>query len=187
MILIYNRALTPTEIAYNYNHPETPVLNGLVLWLRFDEPPDETSTVYDASGYGNHGTIYGATRSSDVPSGFSAGIGIATYEFKNSTNHYYGLQNLNRRWYYMFNPNTGEFEYTWFVPYRLTGLKVSANHNEEIRFIEATYEDKDVNTTEEREDRFTYPDWTKDSNGDGVPDAHDAIENGLGAYAPVET
>jgi len=33
---------------------------GCVLWLDFLEP--KGNTVYDKSGYGNHGTVYGATR-----------------------------------------------------------------------------------------------------------------------------
>ncbi len=55
---IYNRALTDSEIQWNYQNPDNPVRNGLVLWLPFNEKMG--STAFDRSGYGNHGTIYNA-------------------------------------------------------------------------------------------------------------------------------
>jgi len=57
-ILMYNRPLSDTEIAYIYNNPETPPTDGLILWLNFDEGSGDIA--YDKSGYGNHGTIHNA-------------------------------------------------------------------------------------------------------------------------------
>jgi len=56
---IYNRALSDSEIQHNYLNPMSPVLDGLVLWLKMEE--GSGTTVHDYSGYGNHGTIYGAS------------------------------------------------------------------------------------------------------------------------------
>jgi hypothetical protein len=65
-VRIYNRALSDSEIQYNYNNPESPVTNGLVLWLKMDE--GSGTIVHDYSGNGNNGTIYGATWVSSVGS-----------------------------------------------------------------------------------------------------------------------
>jgi len=56
-VRIYNRALTQEEIIQLYKGGH--IWKGLVLWLKFDEGTG--TTAYDSSGYGNHGTIYGAT------------------------------------------------------------------------------------------------------------------------------
>ena len=64
---IYTRALTDSEIRWNYKYPWNPVRNGLVLWLHAH--PDNIKDVdgdgvlewIDLSGFGNHGKIYGAT------------------------------------------------------------------------------------------------------------------------------
>ena len=66
-LLIYSRALTDSEISWNYSNPDNPVKNGLVLWLQAH--PDNIKDVdgdgrlewVDLSGFGNHGKIYGAT------------------------------------------------------------------------------------------------------------------------------
>jgi len=63
---IYNRALSDSEIQRNYQNPESPVTRGLVLWLKMDEGVG--TKVYDYSGNGNNGTIYGATWVSSVGS-----------------------------------------------------------------------------------------------------------------------
>jgi len=58
---IYNRALSEAEIKRLYHHK--PILDGLVLWLM---PQREYKGVWwDRSGNLNHGTIYGATPSSE--------------------------------------------------------------------------------------------------------------------------
>jgi len=59
LVCIYNRALTPEEIRYNMLNYHNPIRDGLVLWLPMEEGTG--TTVHDKSGYGNHGTIYGAT------------------------------------------------------------------------------------------------------------------------------
>jgi hypothetical protein len=65
--IIYSRALSDSEIQWNYVNPDNPVRDGLVLWLRAH--PDYVKDIdgdgllewLDLSGYGNHGKIYGAT------------------------------------------------------------------------------------------------------------------------------
>ncbi|MEM1829872.1 MAG: LamG domain-containing protein, partial [Thermofilaceae archaeon] len=56
-VLIYNRALSDAEIKAIYERGE-PIRDGLVLYLDFSE--GEGNVAYDKSGYGNHGTVYGA-------------------------------------------------------------------------------------------------------------------------------
>ena len=66
-LLIYSRALSDEETLWNYRYPDSPVRNGLVLWLQAH--PDNIKDIdgdgrlewVDLSGYGNHGKIYGAT------------------------------------------------------------------------------------------------------------------------------
>jgi hypothetical protein len=60
MLLIYNRALSDTEIQQIYNTPNNPPTNGLVLW--FDNPDftnDCCKAIWrDKSGNGNNGKLY---------------------------------------------------------------------------------------------------------------------------------
>jgi hypothetical protein len=65
-MLFYNVALGDSDIQWNYNNPESPVTTGLVLWLRMNEGTG--TVVYDSSGNGNNGTIYGAKWVSSVGS-----------------------------------------------------------------------------------------------------------------------
>ncbi|MHA1742160.1 MAG: LamG domain-containing protein, partial [Candidatus Thorarchaeota archaeon] len=58
-VLIYDRALSATEISDLYSYPQSPPTNGLVAWYNFDE--GSGTTLHDKSPYGNHGTIHGAT------------------------------------------------------------------------------------------------------------------------------
>jgi hypothetical protein len=66
IMMIYSRALSDSEILWNYNNPDNPIRNGLVLWLRADPAyikdidGDGVLEWVDLSGYGNHGKIYGA-------------------------------------------------------------------------------------------------------------------------------
>jgi hypothetical protein len=66
-VLVYSRALSDSEILFNYNNPDNPVRNGLVLWLQAhpdnikDIDGDGVPEWLDLSGFGNHGKIYGAT------------------------------------------------------------------------------------------------------------------------------
>ena len=65
-LLVYSRALSDSEILWNYQYPDNPVRNGLVLWLKAD--PNYVKDIdgdgrlewVDLSGFGNHGKIYGA-------------------------------------------------------------------------------------------------------------------------------
>jgi hypothetical protein len=64
--LIYSRALSNSEVQWNYQYPDNPVRNGLVLWLQADPAyikdidGDGVLEWVDLSGFGNHGKIYGA-------------------------------------------------------------------------------------------------------------------------------
>jgi len=65
-LLIYSRVLSSDEIRQNYQYPDNPVRNGLVLWLQAD--PSNVKDIdgdgilewIDLSGFNNHGKIYGA-------------------------------------------------------------------------------------------------------------------------------
>ena len=65
-VLIYSRALSDSEIQWNYQYPDNPVKNGLVLWLQADPQyvkdidGDGRLEWIDLSGNNNHGKIYGA-------------------------------------------------------------------------------------------------------------------------------
>jgi len=65
-LLIYSRVLSSDEIQWNYQYPDSPVRNGLVLWLQAhpdyvkDIDGDGVLEWLDLSGYNNHGKIYGA-------------------------------------------------------------------------------------------------------------------------------
>jgi hypothetical protein len=65
-VLIYSRALSDSEIQWNYQNPDKPIRNGLVLWLQADPAyvkdidGDGIPEWIDLSGYNNHGKIYGA-------------------------------------------------------------------------------------------------------------------------------
>jgi len=61
LILIYNRALSDTEIQQIYNDPLNPPTDGLALWLAPDSVDTANDKWTDKSGQGNDGTIYGAT------------------------------------------------------------------------------------------------------------------------------
>ena len=62
----YSRALSDSEIQWNYQNPDKPIRNGLVLWLQADPQyikdidNDGVLEWIDLSGYNNHGKIYGA-------------------------------------------------------------------------------------------------------------------------------
>jgi len=76
-VRIYNRALSDSEIRWDYLHPDDPVRDGLVLWLPMNEGSGDE--VYDLSGYNNHGTIYGATWThTEVPVGLGGEQEVAT-------------------------------------------------------------------------------------------------------------
>jgi len=77
---VYNRALTSEEVVWNYLHPDDPVRDGLVLWLRMDE--GYGNMVYDLSGLGNNGTIYGATWAhTEAPVGLGAEREVLTSKY----------------------------------------------------------------------------------------------------------
>jgi len=64
--LLYTRSLSDSEIQWNYQNPDKPIRNGLVLWLQADPQyikdidNDGVLEWIDLSGYNNHGKIYGA-------------------------------------------------------------------------------------------------------------------------------
>jgi len=57
--LAYNRVLSSDEVLNIHNNPSQPPREGLILRWDFDE--GSGNKVYDKSGNGNDGTIYGAT------------------------------------------------------------------------------------------------------------------------------
>jgi len=61
LVLLYNRALSDSEIQQIYNDPLNPPTDGLVLWLAPDSVDTAQNKWLDKSGNGNDGTIYGAT------------------------------------------------------------------------------------------------------------------------------
>jgi len=60
-VLIYNFALSQSQIQYNMANPDNPIRDGLLLWLQADPAYISGNTWYDLSGNNNNGTIYGAT------------------------------------------------------------------------------------------------------------------------------
>lgn len=65
-IRLYSRALSATEAAWNYRHPDQPYSrDSLKLWLQMNEYTGVTA--YDSSGLGNNGTISGATWNIETP------------------------------------------------------------------------------------------------------------------------
>jgi len=74
-VRIYNRALSEDEVRWNYLHPDNPVRDGLVLWLKMDE--GEGTKVFDCSGNDNDGTIHGATWAYEkAPAGLDHPTGV---------------------------------------------------------------------------------------------------------------
>jgi len=57
-VLVYNRALSDSEIAQLYSNPTNPIRDGLVLWLQADPAYIQGSTWIDLSGNGNNATLY---------------------------------------------------------------------------------------------------------------------------------
>jgi len=66
-VMLYSRTLSDSEIQWNYQYPDNPIRNGLVLWLQADPKyikdidGDGVLEWVDLSGNNNHGKIYGAT------------------------------------------------------------------------------------------------------------------------------
>jgi len=77
---VYNRALSQSEIQWNYNNPDSPVKDGLVLWLKADPSTVKGNTWIDLSGHGNNATLYNAQLVQLAPSipWFWVGIGAVT-------------------------------------------------------------------------------------------------------------
>ena len=67
-VLVYNFALSQSQIQYNMMVPDNPIREGLLLWLQADPAYISGSTWYDLSGNNNNGTIYGATLVELTPS-----------------------------------------------------------------------------------------------------------------------
>jgi hypothetical protein len=74
-VLIYSRALSDSEIQWNYNNPNNPIRDGLVLWLDARACDVPKNVCYDLSGNNNHCIIYGA-QVVTLPSPVSAGGGL---------------------------------------------------------------------------------------------------------------
>jgi hypothetical protein len=74
-LLIYTRALSDSEVVWNYNNPNNPVKDGLVLWLDARACDASRGICYDLSGNNNHGIMYGA-QVVTLPSPIRAGGGL---------------------------------------------------------------------------------------------------------------
>jgi hypothetical protein len=57
-ILVYSRSLSDSEVTWNYNNPNNPIRDGLVLWLDARACDASRNICYDLSGNNNHGTMY---------------------------------------------------------------------------------------------------------------------------------
>jgi len=77
LVLIYNRALSDTEIQQIYNDPTNPPTDGLVLWLAPDSVDTANDIWTDKSGQGNDGTIYGCLY---IPTRWTTKDGVLTIE-----------------------------------------------------------------------------------------------------------
>jgi len=102
---------------------------------------------------------------------FTRPWGLATYEFEDSTNQYYGLQNVNDDWLAIFNPSTNQ---ALILYAKMSGagetpsaLTVMADENEVIREVRVTF-------PSQRSGVFLgacpWSDLSLDGDGDGVPD-----------------
>jgi len=77
LVLIYNRALSDTEIQQIYSDPLNPPTDGLILWLAPDSVDTANNVWTDKSGQGNDGTIYGCLY---IPTRWTTKDGVLTIE-----------------------------------------------------------------------------------------------------------
>jgi len=77
LVLIYNRALSDTEIQAIYENPTNPPTDGLVLWLAPDSVDTANDVWTDKSGNSNDGTIYGCLY---IPTRWTTKDGVLTIE-----------------------------------------------------------------------------------------------------------
>jgi len=92
-------------------------------------------------------------------------FGRTTYEFENSSNQYYGLQNMNESWLVAFDATTKDIEFL-ILSKRPTGLKVRADEDEVIDRIDLTL----AKGTRVFAGELIHGDLTRDASGNGVPD-----------------
>ena len=119
--------------------------------------------------------VYYST-TNDITTGYLDRYGLTTYEFENSTNQYYGLQNLNNSWLTLFDATSKTIEYL-VLSRRPTGLKIRADENEDIDTIELTL----PKGTVIHAGSLSHGDLTRDSDSDGIPDF---LEENLEAAIP---
>ena len=86
-VKFYNRALTATEVLANYNNPQAPIQDGLVVNYDFNEL--NGLTLFDKSGNGNNASIVGATWESGISVGYQPALGgFNNYDiFDGATNY----------------------------------------------------------------------------------------------------
>jgi len=77
LILIYNRALSDSEIQQIYENPTNPPTDGLVLFYAPDSVDTANDIWTDKSGQGNDGTIYGCLY---IPTRWTTKDGVLTIE-----------------------------------------------------------------------------------------------------------
>jgi len=96
--------------------------------------------------------------------------GAATYEFEDSANQYYGLDNINGDTLMLFKAGTQNVTYiTNSTDYTITGMTVRADENELIDRLFITYNSAPLNISAIINQSAI--DVGTDSDGDDVPDA----------------
>ena len=112
------------------------------------------------------------------PAGF---YGQTSYEFEDSTNQYYGIDNLNSNWLALFDATNKRVLY-FITDKAPTGLKVCADENELIHWIEYTL----PAGTRLYAGEMLRQDVAVDTDADGVPNFLEGITehpNGVPAMA----
>ncbi len=99
--------------------------------------------------------------------------GMTTYEFENSTNQYYGLQNLNDSWIALFDITTGNCDIYVFSR-RPTAFTVRADENELIDQVVVTL----PIGSQAYKLTSSITASTTDTNSDGVPNFLDSSVSG---------
>ena len=83
--LFYSDDKTAAEVLANYNNPQAPIQDGLVVNYDFNEL--NGLTLFDKSGNGNNASIVGATWESGISVGYQPALGgfnVGTFEFLDS-------------------------------------------------------------------------------------------------------
>lgn len=91
--------------------------------------------------------------------------GETTYEFENSSNHNYGLMNMNKNWLVLYDPDSKNIEYLIFTK-RPIAIEMNADHNKYVKYIDITLQ----KGTRVFAGSLYHSDHSRDSDNDGVKD-----------------